>query len=301
MDREKWLAERKKGIGGSDAAAIVGLTPYATPYTVWADKTGRLPEREDNEAMRQGRDLEDYVAKRFTEKTGKKVRRNSKMLHNPLYPFALANIDRDIVGENAGFEAKTTSVLNLKKFKNGEYPENYYVQCVHYLAVSGYKRWYLGVLVLNQGFYDFVIERDQDEIDALMSAEGDFWNGYVVTDTPPPMDGHKPTSDALSVVYEKSVDAEVKALFRSDIIQNYNNLKEQIAALEAEKEKCEQILKQDLGEAEYGACGNFLIEWKGRSRSTFDYKAFRADNPSVDMSDYFKTTNFRKFTVKEQK
>ena len=58
MSRQAWLAERRKTIGGSDAAGIVGLSRYATPYTVWADKTGRLPEQEDNEAMRQGRDLE---------------------------------------------------------------------------------------------------------------------------------------------------------------------------------------------------------------------------------------------------
>ena len=67
MDREKWLEERRKGIGGSDAAALVGMNSYSTPYTVWADKTGRLPEKEDSEAMRQGRDLEQYVAERFME------------------------------------------------------------------------------------------------------------------------------------------------------------------------------------------------------------------------------------------
>ena len=64
MPREEWLEYRRLGIGGSDAGAIIGMNPYATPYSVWADKTGRLPEKEDNEAMRQGRDFEDYVAKK---------------------------------------------------------------------------------------------------------------------------------------------------------------------------------------------------------------------------------------------
>ena len=75
MSRQAWLAERRKTIGGSDAAGIVGLSRYATPYTVWADKTGRLPEQEDNEAMRQGRDLEEYVAKRWARMPAWSARR----------------------------------------------------------------------------------------------------------------------------------------------------------------------------------------------------------------------------------
>ena len=72
MSREEWLAQRKHTIGGSDAAGIVGLSKWSSPYSIWADKTGRLPEKEDTEAMRLGRDLEDYVAKRWMEATGMK-------------------------------------------------------------------------------------------------------------------------------------------------------------------------------------------------------------------------------------
>jgi putative phage-type endonuclease len=71
MPREEWLQWRKKGIGGSDAATILGLNPYASLLSLWADKLGMMPEREDNEQMRQGRDLEGYVAERFMEATGK--------------------------------------------------------------------------------------------------------------------------------------------------------------------------------------------------------------------------------------
>lgn len=175
MSRQAWLAERRKTIGGSDAAGIVGLSRYATPYAVWADKTGRLPEQEDNEAMRQGRDLEEYVAKRWEESTGKRVRRSNALLYNPSYPFAHADIDRTVLGEDSGPECKTTSALNLRQFRNVEFPEQYYVQCVHYLAVTGCQRWYLAVLVFGRGFFTFTLERDQAEIDALMAAEEQFW------------------------------------------------------------------------------------------------------------------------------
>ena len=123
MSREEWLEHRKNSIGGSESASILGMNPYSSAYTVWADKLGKLPEIDDNEAMRQGRDLEAYVAQRFTEQTGKKVRRENNILWNPDYPFAHANVDRLVVGEDAGLECKTCSALRMKEFKNGAFPD----------------------------------------------------------------------------------------------------------------------------------------------------------------------------------
>ena len=173
--REEWLEMRRHTIGGSDAAGIIGLSKWSSPMSVWADKTGRLPDKPDTEAMRLGRDLEGYVARRWMEATGKKVRRLNAMLYNELYPFAHADIDREVIGERAGLECKTTSTLDVKQFQGVEFPVKYYVQCVHYLAVTGYDRWYLSVLVFGRGLFNFVLERDQAEIDALMKAEGEFW------------------------------------------------------------------------------------------------------------------------------
>lgn len=303
LTHEEWLAERRKSIGGSDAAAIVGMNYYVTPYALWADKTGRLPDQPDNEAMRQGRDLEQYVADRFTEATGKRVRRHMAMFHNPDYPFAHANIDRAVIGERAGLECKTTSVMNLKKFRNGEYPENYYVQCVHYLAVTGWDRWYLGVLILNQGFHWFVIERDQAEIDALMQAERDFWNAYVIPDIPPPVDGLPPTSEALETVFPGgTAQGQPLDLFgRGEVIRKYLTTKQLIKAYQGELEECRQLLQQDLGDQEAGICGNYSVSWKSQSRSTFDVKRFSAEHPNLDLNDYYSTSVFRKFDIKESK
>ena len=140
MERQEWLEWRRKGIGGSDAAAILGLNPYCSPFDVYLDKIGAKEEQPDNEAMRQGRDFEDYVAMRFTEATGKKVRRRNAVLQHPEYPFILGNIDRLVVGEHAGLECKTTSVLNKAKFNQGEFPDTYYVQCMHYMPVTGLRK-----------------------------------------------------------------------------------------------------------------------------------------------------------------
>lgn len=114
MKREEWLKLRKKGIGGSDAGAVCGLNPYTSPVAVYRDKTTDSVDMSDNEAMRQGRDLEEYVAQRFTEETGMKVRRSNKMYWSETYPFMYADVDRLIVGEDAGLECKTVSAYNAE-------------------------------------------------------------------------------------------------------------------------------------------------------------------------------------------
>lgn len=184
MPHDEWLERRRVAIGGSDAAAVVGLNAYASPYSLWAEKTGRVPGFAGNLATEVGTYMENFVARKFTEETGKRVRRCNNIIYNPEYPFAHANIDRMIVGEDAGLECKTVDSLSMGKFKNGEYPANFYVQSVHYLAITGAKRWYLAVLIGNKDFRWFTIERDDAEIAALMDAERDFWELVKI--------GHRP-------------------------------------------------------------------------------------------------------------
>lgn len=301
MSREDWLAQRRKTIGGSDAAAIVGLSRYSTPYTIFMDKTGRLPDKPDTEAMRLGRDLEDYVAKRWQEATGKKVRRVQAMLYNPLYPFAHADVDRMVIGEDAGLECKTTSTLDVKQFNGVEFPEKYYAQCVHYLAVTGVKRWYLAVLVFGRGFFEFTLERDQLEIDALMAAEAEFWTENVAKDNPPPPDGSQATTDALQVIYAESQDEERDLFGRETMLDEYMQLKRQKRAIEDRLGEIENSLKEDLQEAERGRCGFYTISWKSQQRSTFQPKAFAQAYPNIDLTPFYKTSSTRPFKVMEKK
>jgi len=301
MSREDWLAQRRKTIGGSDAAAIVGLSRYSTPYTIFMDKTGRLPDKPDTEAMRLGRDLEDYVAKRWQEATGKKVRRLQAMLYNPMYPFAHADVDRMVIGEDAGLECKTTSTLDVKQFNGVEFPEKYYAQCVHYLAVTGVKRWYLAVLVFGRGFFEFTLERDQLEIDALMTAEAEFWTENVAKDNPPPPDGSQATTDALQVIYAESQDEERDLFGRETMLDEYMQLKRQKRAIEDRMGEIENSLKEDLQEAERGRCGSYTISWKSQQRSTFQPKAFAQAYPNIDLTPFYKTSSTRPFKVMEKK
>lgn len=300
MPHEEWLEHRRHSIGGSDASAIVGMNSYSSPYTVWADKLGKIPPKEDNEAMRLGRDLEEYVAKRFTEASGKKVRRENNILINPDIPFAHANVDRMIVGEDAGFEAKTTSVLNLKAFKNGEYPENYYVQCMHYMMVTGCSKWYLGVLVLGVEFKWFEIERDEAEIEALRKSEADFWE-YVKSGEAPMVDGSKSTSETISTIYRESNGNEVSLMAYQTDLCRYAELSKCIKDMETQKDEVANRIKVFMGEAEKGECDKYKVSWASSMRVSFDHKRFAKENPEIDLSGYYKATATRMFKVNEIK
>jgi putative phage-type endonuclease len=298
MPHEQWLEERRKRIGGSDASAIIGMNKYSSAYTVWADKLGKIPPKEDNEAMRLGRDLEEYVAKRFTEETGKRVRRENNILINPDLPFAHANVDRMIIGEDAGFEAKTTSVLNLKRFKNGEFPDEYYTQCMHYLAVTGCKKWYLGVLVLGVEFKWFVIERDEDEINALMEAEADFWK-YVESCNAPMVDGSNSTSETLKNIYPESNGETVSLMAYENDLKQYMTLSSLLDDVKKQKEEIANRIKAFMGEASKGETGKFKVSWSSYERTSFDHKKFAKDYEGLDLTQYYKVTNTRTFKVAE--
>jgi putative phage-type endonuclease len=300
MPREEWLEIRKKGIGGSDSAAIVGLDRYRSPFDVYADKLGLKPEIEDNEAMRQGRDLEDYVAQRFMEATGKKVRRRNAILQHPEHTFMTANIDRWVVGENAGLECKTTSVLNRAKFSQGEFPPNYYVQCVHYMAVTGAERWYLAVLVLNKAFHVFTIERDEAEIEALIEAEKDFWENHVLKQIPPAPDGSESTSEVIKHLFPEAREREEVVLFGyEDKIEQYLELDVRVKELECERDKLKQELQLAMADAEIGRAQGYIVEWKNQVRQTLDTKKLKSEHAEIYEKYLKPAQTVRRFMIKE--
>lgn len=301
MSREEWLELRRHSIGGSDAAAIIGLSKWASPYTVWADKTGRLPDKPDTEAMRQGRDLEEYVAQRFSEATGKRVKRCNAILYNPAYPHSHADVDRMIVGENAGLECKTTSTLDVKQFRGVEFPEKYYAQCVHYMAITGADRWYLAVLVLGKEFHVYTLERDESEIRALMDAETAFWEQYVETDTPPAADGAESTTDAIRTIYADSSQSICILFGRETLLEEYMALKSQSKALDARIAEIQNTIMEDMQDAERGECGAYTVIWKAQERETFQRKEFEKAHPEINLAEYCRVSKSRPFKVTENK
>ena len=189
VTRDDWLRLRKSGLGGSDAGAVCGLNPYSSPLQVFCDKTTEEVQDHDNESMRQGRDLEEYVAKRFMEETGKKVRRSNFMYRSEEHPFMIADVDRLIVGEDAGLECKTANAYNADKWKDGKIPAHYIIQCYHYMAVTGKKSWYIAVVILGQEFKYAKISWDDEIIRDLITVEENFWKNHILTGIAPKPNG----------------------------------------------------------------------------------------------------------------
>ena len=300
MTPEEWRDQRRKTIGGSDAGTILGLNQFDSPYNLWAIKTGKIiPEDiSDKEAVRLGHDLEQYVADRFMEETGLKLRRDNNFVYNDKYPFAHVQADRLVVGENAGFEAKTTSSWEtLKKCREGKYPDTWYAQCVHAMMVTEADRWHLGVLCLGKGFFRFLIERDEAEIAALAKAEADFWK-LVETDTAPPVDGLASTGDALRTVFPNSEAGSVADLspVMADIAA-WRATKEQIKALESNLTEYQNRICSYMGRNETGIYGDVKVSWKTQIRRTFDAKRFAADHPGMMLDAYYKTSESRPFKL----
>ena len=281
--REEWLKDRMAGIGGSDAGTILGFNRYKSAYSLWAEKTGLItPPDVDNEAMRVGRDLEDYVAHRFMEITGKKVRKSSFSYKSNEHPYMLANVDRLIVGEDAGLECKTASALTRVRYDKGNIPESYYAQCVHYMAVTGAKCWYIAVLVMGRGFYWWKVERDEEEINSLIVEEKLFWD-LVQTKQPPEIDGSESTEETLKMLYpDADLESDVDCTLVETHVEALVDVNEQINKLTAAKKTLENQIKGFLEESCYGHTREYKITYKPtKPRVTVDSKKLQNEYPAV--------------------
>lgn len=302
MSREEWLEKRRQGIGGSDVSALLGLNPYSSPMKVYLDKIGKLEEQETNEAMRQGTDLEDYVASRFCEDTGKKVKRVNRILQHPEFPWMLANIDRDIVGEDAGLECKTCSPYSKFKFDEGEINPHYYWQAMHYMAVTGAPRWYVAILVLGKEYVTFCVERDEAAVQTLVDVERNFWQNNVIANVPPLPTGSESDGEAIDSIYPNG-EIEDQVMPLDDMVDRLNlrgMLMEQRDKLDAQINEIDQSVKLAMGTFERASSGMWKIRWTNSSTSRVDTKLLRAKYPQI-AEEVTKTSTGRRYTVTKLK
>lgn len=297
LEKSEWLAYRKRGIGGSDAGAVCGLNPYCTAIQVYYDKTTTEIQQTDNEAMRQGRDLEDYVARRFMEATGKKVRRANAMYYHEDHPFMLADVDRMIVGESAGLECKTASPYMEDKWKDGNVPVHYLIQCHHYMAVCGADAWYIAALILGRGFVYYRIERDEELISSLIQIETDFWKEHVLKKVLPAPDGSETADKAIAEYFRQSSAVSIPLNGFDKKLERRQELLEVMKRMETEKRKIDQELKLYLGEAEMAENEHFRVSWKSVESRRLDEKRLKEEEPEV-YEKYKKALTSRRFTVK---
>lgn len=298
LPREEWLQYRKKGIGGSDAGAVCGLNPYSSAMKVYYDKTSAETGGYDNEAMRQGRDMEEYVARRFSEETGLKVRRANAIYYDEERPYMLADADRLIVGMPAGLECKTVSPYCADQWKDGQIPLHYQIQCYHYMSVFGMKEWYIAALVYGREFLVRKLVWDEAVIGNIRQIERDFWENHVEKGILPEPDGSETSEQLIKEAFGIAEEGKKVVLSGfSEKLRRREELADLIGKMDTEKKQIEQELKMYLGNAEKAEGEGFRVSWKNVVTNRIDGESLKKENPEV-YEKYLKPVNSRRLTIK---
>ena len=329
LNRAEWLALRRTGIGGSDVAAILGLSKYRSPLDVYNDKIGATPDGEQSQAAYWGTKLEDVVAKEFQERTGLKVQRVNKQLSREGWMHA--NLDRAVVnhaisgtvriqGEakqaetgrllttDAILECKTASsyiadqwgpsqeeeIVSGKVVSDHKIPIYYETQVQWYLGVTGASVCYVAALLGGQDFRIYLVQRDNEVITALQDQCRAFWFENVQKRIPP--EPH--TAEEVQKLFAKDDGEMVEAT--NDVaadIGELRNLTEQVKMLEAEQKIVKDRICAALGEKTgFLIAGEKACTFKTQSSSRFDTTLFKKEQPNVYAA-YIKTISCRVFRL----
>lgn len=297
LPKTDWLKYRKKGITGTDEGAICGLNPYSSAFQIYQDKITDEIEEFDNESMRQGRDLEEYVARRFSEETGLKVRRANAIFQNEENPFMLADFDRLIVGQKAGLECKTVSPYSSDKWNDGNIPLHYQMQVQHYLAVSGFDCWYIAAVIFGREFLIRKIERDEELINYLIDIERGFWYNNVLAGIMPEPDGSDNCSEMIAKMYFKGQENKtIKLSGYKEILDRRADLDKLIKKMEKEKKEIDQKIKMEMQDATVALEAGYKISWSNFEQNKLDTKKLKEEKPDI-YKEYCKSSTNRRFTV----
>lgn len=309
QDRKAWLQMRRTGIGGSDAAVIVGQSKWKSPWDLWLDKTGQAEiEEDESDEKRQdrlffGSESEEMISKWFTNKTGKKLRRCG-MIRSIENPFMLADVDRLVVGENAIVEIKTTSAYNSSEWENDKVPPAYLIQGLHYMATGSYDKCYFVCLIGGQEPVIRTLTRDEEveeQIEALVEAEKYFWEHNVIAKELPDVDGSKACAQAISKHFNGDGTEAVDLEGEYDLLcKDLEILKEERKKLDLAIATKENKLKVALGNGQFGRTAKYNVFFKTTNRTTFNSKQFEKDYPDL-YNKYLNNTSYRSLRIHESK
>lgn len=281
--RPEWLQKRSQGIGASDAATVLGASPWSDPLTLFLEKVGLKPGAEENESMRWGQRLQPIVAEEHQLVTGRPITDPSEggkfVIHqHPQIPWCLSTLDYLQEDKERGLgvlEIKTTSAFKEEDWIE-EPPLHYQVQVQHQLAVTGLSWGSLSVLIGGQKFITFDIERDEEFIELMLAHEETFWKGVLANEAPPP-NGSESAAYALELLYPKHKEGVVVPLPHEalETDERLSQIKESIKQLETEERELKAQIKSWIGDAERGALpGNKgFWDWKVVEKKAYEVKA----------------------------
>jgi len=281
-DRERWLEERRTGVGSSDAPAILGVSPFSSPLAVYSEKLGLTEDREATEAQRWGHLLEPLIAEEFAREAGREVRMAGQLLRSKATPWQLSTLDA--TQECADHEGPGLLEIKATGFRIGDWtegvPEHVFVQVQHQFAVTG-MRW--GSVAVLQGGCKLLwtdVERDDDFISRLLlPAESEFWR-RVLAQEPVAPDGSAASREALRALYPSDSGAVVELPGEFVALDDERcELKEQVKDIEARIEWIDQQLKAAIGGAQLGLLANgarYALKVTNRAGYTVQPTSFRA-------------------------
>lgn len=273
MSHEQWLDLRRNSIGGSEIAAVVGMSRYRAPLAVWAEKTGVIKKAvEDNEKMLWGRILEGPVKKHFSDVTGYKTIEIPHILASYQYPFLTCNLDGiciDDQGQTCVLEIKTASYAT--EWENGSIPVEYLLQVQHYLYITGLQSAYIAVLIAGSDFRYQRIERNDNIINAIESRAIEFWINNVQKNLPPTPSAAD--NDLMTKLFPKANPSTVTLDESFDtMLAEIEDIKKLQKELKEKQDEIEAKIKMALGENEVGLIGEWQVSWKQTNRTLFDSK-----------------------------
>ena len=232
------------------------------------------------------------------EATGLKVRRSNYMYRSVEHPFMIADVDRLVVGEDAGLECKTASAYNADKWKDGKIPLHYAMQCYHYMAVTGRRAWYLAAVILGKEFVYHKLEWDDDVVRRLVEAEKDFWENHVAAGVLPSPDGSDICSEVLNQYFHSArKGSTIRLEGFDDRLRRRAEIMEQIDRLQKEQNSIEQEVKLYMQDNELASSDSFRVSWKNIDSTKLDTKRIKEERPEL-YADYGKVSHSRRFEVK---
>lgn len=301
-DRAEWLKARRTGCGASDVAGIGGVSPWASPWSVWADKVGLTPldddaERDIDDPMTFGRDLEDLIRDRFERKTGLYVCGAQSIHRHPDHSWCFATVDglveeNEDHGEPLGvFESKYTSDAPWD-----EIPEHYRWQGHWQMYATQTDRVVFGVLHLPFGrpmFRIYELELNGALLAHIVDTVHAFWFEHVVTGRPPEPDAHPATTRAIAAAWGHDPTEKIPTIDLTDfrgLVDELATLRKQEQVLKWQAERVENGIKHLIGERGAVADGPALsdayidgelaVSWRSQEITRVDTKAVRADHGS---------------------
>lgn len=296
--RAQWLEARRQGLGGSDAAAVLGLSRWKTPLTLYQEKRGEADDgNPDTPSMFWGRTLEPTIRQHYAEQTQRVVRLPDGILTHPKYPFMLATLD-GLTDDGRVVEVKTARSANgWGEPGSNQLPTPYLLQVQHYMAVTGCAVADVAVLISGSDFRLYEIPADEELQEMLIARESKFWE-HVVNGIPP-----EPVScaDMLAKFGGSSNGFAIEATPEvRNALETLENLKAQIKAMAAKEEEAKTIVMKAMGEAESLTWeGETVATWKqAKAPSKFDLSAFKDKHPDLYQQFSKEGTASRRFLIK---